>query len=553
MDTSHGSVRCVMSLIACTMLVALLSSCKKNPHTDASAAGTGARAAPAGSAMAGATLGIAGHVFKGSDRGSIRTYLQTVHEIKAARFEVKWSPATVAVGREAAMRALESVSQDGSTFVFAANEPVVGTIKPGSILWIWDIALRRVDSVAADGDGTVVVHTSAIPFAQAFTRAHMQFSAPVTLRNSYLTYRPHLPPDTAAAKRTSLGPTALTPRVLFASLGSTAVVQGGERPAQPNGDAPSGGDDGDWGEGAPVNSGFAGSLKGYEYSLGYGLRPAGLTLTLEAKKEDGGSDAGVLNLFGIASDKLDVRFRSRMDLDDFTLDGGMDMSDGSTDKAQVMFNGVNGTLHVAFIGRLGEGGNGQTKVPVMHLPLAFYVPIPVDGIPFVVQLASDFNLNVFLAGNHATLKVEGGLAFNGNEGLSATKSASQADDNMTAGDPKVDSYEEVSPGVSAVVLGVQMPRIGFGVGILGFQSMAYSDIVSVLTMTNGAETAAPLGLPPCKRVTLEAWGHVGIETVLPSLPLISGAASDKLSPNKEIWHANPKVITKPDVPACQIK
>ena len=166
---------------------------------------------------------------------------------------------------------------------------------------------------------------------------------------------------------------------------------------------------------------------------------------------------------------------------------------------------------------------------------------------------SDFNLTVFLAGNHATMKVEGGLKFNGNEGLNATKSALQADDNMTAGDPTVDSYEGVSPGVSAVVLGVQMPRIGFGVGMLGFQSMAYSDIVSVLTMTNGSATTGPLGLPPCKRMTLEAWGHVGIETVVPSLPFLSDAASDKLSPTKEIWHKDPKVITMPDIPACQIK
>ena len=531
MATSRVSARWVTSFVAGATMVVLSSSCKKSPRSDSP---------PAGAAMAnaaqGAPLGIAGQLFKGSDRASIASYLRTVHEVTAARFDVKWSPSTVAVGRDAAMRALESVSQDGSAFVFAANEPVVGAIKPGSILWIWDIALRRVDSISA-GASTVVVHTSAIPFAQAFTSAHIKFSAPVTLRNSYLTYRPHLP-DTTGASRSSLGPSGLATRVFFASLAPRALPQG---------------DDSDWGEGAPVSSGFAGSLRGYEYSLGYGLRPSGLTLTLEAKKEDGGSDAGVLNLFGIASDKLDVRFQSRMDLDDFTLDGGMDVSDGPMDKAQVMFNGVNGTLHVAFIGRLGEGGNGQTKVPVMHLPLAFYVPLPVDGIPFVVQLASDFNLNVFLAGNHATMKVEGGLKFHGNEGVSATKSASQADDDMQAGDPSVDSYEGMSPGVSAVVLGVQMPRIGFGVGMLGFQSMAYSDIVSVLTMTNGAATAAPLGLPPCKRVTLEAWGHVGVETVLPSLPLLSTAASDKLSPNKEIWHKDPKVITVPDVPACQIK
>ena len=41
---------------------------------------------------------------------------------------------------------------DGSTITLAADEPAVAKLKPGSILWIWDIAVRKVDSVQTVGD-----------------------------------------------------------------------------------------------------------------------------------------------------------------------------------------------------------------------------------------------------------------------------------------------------------------------------------------------------------------------------------------------------------------
>jgi ABC-type glycerol-3-phosphate transport system substrate-binding protein len=57
------------------------------------------RAGSASATPPGATVAIAGTLFNGSDPDQIRAYLQTVKEITPVKFDVQWSPATVAVSK----------------------------------------------------------------------------------------------------------------------------------------------------------------------------------------------------------------------------------------------------------------------------------------------------------------------------------------------------------------------------------------------------------------------------------------------------------------------
>ncbi len=697
---SVGS-RHLAAFLALALAGALATGCGKG-EKKAPGGGSSRGAPAAGSEQGptpppGATLAIAGQMFDGSDPAAIRAYLKSVTEVKPKRFDVKWNPATVAVDREAAMRSLQAISQDGSEYTFTASEPAIAALKPGSILWIWDIAIRRVDSLAT-ADGTTLVRTSPVPLSEALTEAHIEFEAPIDLRNSFMAYRPHLLPEPAShVSRASSPPGPVMFAMARGPAGAGSAVDGyGYRarvdsPAPdenpPHEGSPPGaektGED-DWGQGVAMSNLFAGKVKGYEYALLYASRNTGATLTLEAKKEDEGADLGQvretneqvrekfqeamqetaeldakvheaddelfeaksesfkeqtelqsltqeyqeemkklkaenlpkdpnqlmsteeakatakftkeqaeleekiqeaakktsaaqqakdealaarkkisfdllknvkwMSLAEFATSNLDVRFRSSVDLDDFVLDDMMDMSNGKLDQYQGLFKDLKGDVKASIVARWGQKGNGTTKVPVMHLPIAFYIPIPVGGIPFMVQLAADFNVNVFLTGAKAALKLDGKLAFSGSAGLSATGSASTSIGNGSAGKPEVTSYEGNSLGVSGVVWGLQLPRLGVGLGMVGFYSVAYVDQVTVFTMTNGAAVASPLGLPPCKRVTLDSYGHVGIETQVPQIPFVpflSTVASAKLSPSKQIWHTD-FLKTDPPIKACEI-
>ncbi|HVN46972.1 MAG TPA: hypothetical protein VMT66_17215 [Steroidobacteraceae bacterium] len=657
----------------------LLCACSKHP---AGAEAPEKAAPPASQRPAAATLGIAGQLFTGKDPAALQSYLQSVRDVKPASFEVKWNPATVAVSREAAIRSLRSISLDGSTFRFLASEPAIANLKVGSILWIWDIAVRKVDLISLEDDITAV-HTQPVALNEALTEAHIAFESAVSLPDYYVGYARHEKPPPAKAARTRPRP------------GFLLVVDENPSPSPSNPDASDTGDDSDsedsFEEARPTHGAWSSSLKGFDYSLAYDTRPNGVTLTLEAANAEEGeteetrkegkeavaekykelttekkeaakeereaqkqldalqkdlqqldnsyqqqveqakadqaarsnpgyqgpkpppvptdsngfplslqgqidkltktyqdqqsvelgkvkeqlkiraeaqkrkmeaedarkklADLGgaAKKLFEVAKDNLDVRFRARVDLDNFAVAGLLDIKNGNLENAKAQFKQVNGKLDLAFIGRWGKPGNGAIKVPVMNLPIAFNIPFPIGGLPFVIQLGSDFLVNVFLAGNHASQSFHGAFVFNGSGAIHTANSATTADSTMTGEEPEVKEQQAMSPGVSGLVLGVQVPRLGFGFGVAGMSSVAYMDVVNVLTMTNSAAVAVGLA-PPCKRVSLTSVGHVGISTtVVPwPIPYVADKINDALSTKPKEIFKKEKVVLDPPIKACEV-
>src|SRR6185437_4096510 len=195
------------------LLLLALTSCARHgapaPVTTG-APGTNAIPGPNG----GAAPPWVGHVLRGSDPQALRQYLLTVREVKPIRFHVRWNPATVAIDKQAALRSLRSVSHDGATFVFASGEPAIGRLKSGSILWVWDLAVRKVDRVTAAG-GLTRVHTIPIALNEAIPDADIQFDARAPLSAFMLSQRPAdmAPPGAAAApaRAPAAHPTAPAP------------------------------------------------------------------------------------------------------------------------------------------------------------------------------------------------------------------------------------------------------------------------------------------------------------------------------------------------------
>jgi hypothetical protein len=179
------------------------------------------------------------------------------------------------------------------------------------------------------------------------------------------------------------------------------------------------------------------------------------------------------------------------------------------------------------------------------------MPLPIDGIPFVVQLAADALLKVFLAGNHATQHFKGNYTLSGSGGFTSTPSATNTDTQIEMKEPEVGETTALSPGTSGAVVAVQLPRLGFGLGFLGASSLAFIDVVNVMTITNAAAVATLN--PPCKRFTWTMTGHVGVETrVMPlPFPLIETAVSKALSQKKEVWSHEWKKVDPP-IKMCEI-
>ena len=629
-----------------------------------------------------------GTTLRGNDTGALHAYIESVAEITPKNFKVEWNPATVAIDRAAALRSLRSISRDGAVIGLATSEPAVARLRPGSILWVWDIAVSKVQSLETKGDVTLV-RTIPVALTEAIPNAQIEFEAPLTLKNYYISRRSTPPPPA-----TTRIPGRMAPGFRYAVYDPNAPSDqpGSEPGAPPDADTPAPADnpsDDDWYDEGMSANGYTGEKNGWSYSIGYTTRPGGITLELQARKGDdvgGGPDSGVdpnavankfkeiekdrkeireqinkiendlrdehqdlkkidddferrmqelqqeqvsrknptyegprlpprqtdsggfpLNdqgeqqklqkqwdvsraleakklaaveqvlgearikrdeiearkrtlkaakevakqLWDIVSDNVDARIRARVDLDGFTMGESLVFKNGQVDLASTHFKNLNGNAHAQLIGRLGHSGSEQIKIPVMQVPIAFNVPIPVGGIPFVVQVGADFALTMSLTGAHATLSVEGQTAFRGDGGFDYSKSKASYSTEFKGDVPQISDYKGFSLGVSAVVLGIQIPRLGMGLGVFGVSSVAYVDVVHAITMTNGGAIGG-LG-PPCKRITYSAVGHVGIETEI--IPLPFGAAEKiqkSLSPKKEIFNRQRELLDPP-VKMCEVK
>ena len=227
---------------------------------------------------------------------------------------------------------------------------------------------------------------------------------------------------------------------------------------------------------------------------------------------------------------------------------------GKLDDAVAQFKKVNGKIAVSFIGRFGKAGNGAVKVPVVNIPIAFNIPFPIGGLPFVIQLGADFLVNVFLAGKNSSMHFDGTYAFSGSEGIHATNGATTESGSMTGGTPEIKDSAGMSPGVSGLVLGVQVPRLGFGFGVVGMSSVAYFDVVNVVTMTNSAAVAIGMLTPPCRRVSLSSVGHVGISTTIVPwpIPYVADKINNALSTKPKEVFKHEKVMLDPPIKACEV-
>jgi hypothetical protein len=263
-------------VLACALGVIALGGCGKRSAQQASESAPGSPSEPHSSSN--------GKQFvNGADQAAIRAYLESVHEVKPIKFDVEWSADTVPVSRDEVMRSLRAVSEDGSRYTFATSEPVVSKLQPGKIIWIWGIAIRRVDRIGTIDD-TTLVHTIPVALSEAMTRADIELESPMDFGAAYGTYHGGAQPASASAP----APAVKTSRVRYASPFLPVRLEEPQPGAPPQDQAPPDG-------GTPDNidnedvvvgtaDGYTGKIAGFEYSLAYNLTPGNLKLDLQARR-----------------------------------------------------------------------------------------------------------------------------------------------------------------------------------------------------------------------------------------------------------------------------
>ena len=224
---------------------------------------------------------------RGADQSAIRQYLQTVKPVTPRKFSVTWSSDVVAVSREEALRSLRRISIDGGTFIFAANEPVVQKLQPGKIIWLWGIAIRRIQAIGMLDDA-VFVRTVEVPLSEAMPDADIEFESPVDFSSAYGVTC--CAPEAPAPKTSALPPRPGLVPVLFKNPPDGETPGQGTTPGSgtapdtttpPEGNGPDASD-----FVAGTHDGYRGTVGGFEYSIGYNVKGSSMTFELQSRKQE---------------------------------------------------------------------------------------------------------------------------------------------------------------------------------------------------------------------------------------------------------------------------
>jgi hypothetical protein len=530
-----------------------------------------------------------------ADSAGIQQYLRTVDTVRGATFNVTWNPNTVRLTRDQTLQALRRVSRDGATFTFASGEPAIAALKPGQILLVWGIALRKVTAVEPRGAGTLV-RTDVVSLPEAIPNGHIAWKAAADFGQGIVS--PSVPPPDTITKHASGAPPAAG-LFRFASWrqGEGQSAQNPEEGAQTE-------DEGGAEMELPHHA--EGEFGGYEYEAGYASTGSGLDFQLEARKGSGGlfeepqdklgertrahgtkhvgenggftgeehgaaltgeekkqkkeheeqeenTKNGVgkpetpkniltpAGLFGLANELLDLRVKVRGHLDGFNSEGDIATADSHLGGFKARVEKLNGTADMDWIARLGEQQGVFSERVKLEIPFNYDIPLIIGGLPFMIEIGANLLVTPGLTSHHASAAGSFHMTFDGSAGISATGTDVKTESSLT-GTVEPGQRQVMSLGVSAVLVAAQVPRIGFGFGLLNTSAVAYVDHVIATSVV----TAGAMGLIPCRRYQINDTFGAGIGVQILGIPVPGASSKHTLGTPYE------KVETEPEGFNCKV-
>ncbi|MEO8308494.1 MAG: hypothetical protein ABI616_10710 [Pseudomonadota bacterium] len=617
------------------VIVLGLTGCSRKPESPPASPASAAPALLAQSAL------VTG------DAEGLRSYLRSVEETPAKRFDVEWNPDVVAVDRASALRSLRGLSPDGATFRFVAGDPAFAELAPGRILFLWGIAVRRVRAVQTVDD-ELVVTTTEVSLSEMFRNANIEID--YALRPQSPLVVPHVQaPDApeaapAAANRPPRAggfmPVRYAAEEPPAPGGGGGISADPPAPADPNAPRP-----GDTVLPLGLDSWGVKDYHGFDITAKYGPAADGIAFELQARlaqpdlnDDPSGPDQGADKKAGKSVGKdfskaeEDQRKKTRDDIranksltdveaeakrqedakaaaksvdksrkdatdavrndvknlasiigngsglwdlrigasgkikaaatnDTLRVAGNIVIKDSALALMRTDFNHVSGQLALFFIARRGEKSEqwiskGKLKV---ELPIRFNIPVIVGGLPLMFQVAFNFIAQPALTTKNDSFTARYEIPFNGNATVTYDKGKVTTGGTMQTLPQVLEAFGN-SIGVSAILIAVQAPRLGLGLGLFSASSVGYIDLVSTFTITSGGD----LGMFHCRNHQLVSTVNAGIDTQI-ALPLdgwakmlgkplnstfeeISKAASVRQQVYKKEWYRN-----EPAIKACELK
>jgi hypothetical protein len=251
-------------------------------------------------------------------------------------------------------------------------------------------------------------------------------------------------------------------------------------------------------------------------------------------------------LMEVASDLLDMRIQAKGVLkglngaDRLTVSSLILIKDGAVSQLKTQFKNFSGAVDVQYIVRRGETSGQWIEALRLELPLRYNIPIVVYGLPLMVQIGFDLMATPALATKSDAFRGAFTFKFGGSSGTQYIGGKPSAEAQME-GEGEARDAQASSIGVSAVLVALQAPRIGLGLGLFGAYTIGYIDMVTATSVTS----AGKLGMFPCRKWDSYWTMNAGIDAKVAWIG--KDFRTDPPLLKKE-WHK-----VDPPIKACELK
>jgi hypothetical protein len=434
--------------------------------------------------------------------------------------EVTLTNNTVRIDETTTHRILKSVGSNGDVFVFDNSDKRIQDLHEGQILLLDDVAVRKVSAVARK-DNLIIVGTNYASLTDFIQQGQLKWTAPIKFgslfsRVSTLPESPRHPPST-----------------WFIPDGTVYA--------------------------AGTELSYSGKVDGWDANMSVTPSSNRLDITFKVSKSFQG---------------MNVMTSANGFLKDFLSSADIQVAQGDLSNFSYNATNLNGEVNVDYAATRDGDAAGIDK-PNISLPALAKIPMPIDGIPFMLTINANLILKPGFGAKKEAASGSFKITYNGDEGFQVKGGTPQSSSNID-GDGTIGKITTASLAPHGIVIGVAAPKITLSLGMQSAmdvlqqafpsgladslsdflanssagkwakkqmnssfktEAAAYVQTVAVGTMASEGS----LGMIPCKLTRLLLQFQAGADIYLLGQ---KGADKDLIIAKKEF------VVREPDINAC---
>ncbi len=418
-------------------------------------------------------LGVGGLLAVGAQgRTPARATAARTREITSSEAGVQFTKQTVTVSRAVVQHNLLGISARG-VFEFKQAAGPLASLHAGSVMLLQGSDALVVTGIAHAGS-KLLVSTKAADLTQLISSGHITFNGPPNFEDAVLQKIVEPTSGTSASDRPA------SRRSASEDFVAPAYPYVGSAPGSRQARAASG------------SLSIQGSSGVFGYSITFTPASPGRVNVTGTICLGTGSICGNGPATGVDAE---INMSGYVDMNDTS--GGITVSGGSVTGSDFDVKGLATHLHFTYTVVRGDGSTGNADPPVLHIPVGLDYTLP-GTIPLYVKIQLGVIVKLGVSSKNST--VHGGIDIDttGSDDLTqhgkGTSGSESGDhvhgtvlDQSDGGVPA-----SITPGPAGVVVAIQFPKIGVGLGYTAANGIAYVDVITSIGQTTGAAIAGLL-------------------------------------------------------------